>query len=512
MGNQGNSSNNKNIAKNTILLYFRMLFLMFIGLITVRVTLQALGELNYGIYNVVGSAVITLSFLMGTLTSATQRYFAFHLGKKDIEGYRNTFSMFIYCFAVLCLGVIFLGETVGLNCISLLNIPHGSMQSAKFVYQTALFTFVINLFVVPYTSSIIAYERMSVFAYISIIDGIAKLGLVYLLYLTEENKLEFYGFLILIESALNAALYILFCHSKLSGCNIRRFWNKLAFYELFSYTGWNLFGSISGMLSTAGQNLLLNIFFGPLINTAKSIADKVSSMVESFSTNFYLAVTPQIIKSYASKEMDRLFSLVVMSSKFSFYLLLIFSFPLILCIKSLLTIWLGEDSISPDMIIFSKLALVYCLIHCLELPITQLIRATGKIKNYQIFVGIITLSFIPISAILLKCGAPAYSTMIVLIIIVALAQIIRVVIAHRRVDLSYRYYIGNTIIPLIYVTVSLIPIYFLLNNIPDDKFIQLIAKLLISLAITMTVILFIGANQNERSYIKDVILAKLRKG
>lgn len=494
-------SNNRRLAKNTLLLYFRMLFLSVIGLFTVRITLQTLGVMDYGIYNVVGSLVTSMSFLTTTLGSASQRYFSFNLGKNDLEGYSKVFSILILSYLFLSAGVLLIGEILGLIILPKLTIPTESISSAHWAYHTALATFIVNLLVVPYTASMIAHERMKGFAYISIVDGIAKLGLVYLLYLTPHDKLKFYATLILIEAILSSGMYYVYCRRNFPVCRYRFYWDKSQFKELFSYTGWNLFGSVSAMLATQGQNILLNIFFGPVINTAKNIADKVSSVIQSFSTNYYLAVSPQIIKSYAAKEQERFFSLVMRSSKLSFFLLLVISFPLMECCSDLLSLWLGKDSVTYEMIIFTKLTLVFCLLTTLDQPITYAIRATGKLRLYQVSVGSIMLLFIPVAALILWMGYSPQSTMYTLIGIYSLSFSVRFLIIRRQLDFPIARYFKKVLFPILGVCL-VISIISKIIHIYDSKLLgSILPGGLLAFIIVCLIVIAFGIDREERKFI-----------
>lgn len=502
------NSDNKRIAKNTMLLYFRMIFLSVIGLFTVRVTINALGVVDYGIYNVVGSLVTSMSFITGTLNSAAQRYFSFLIGKNDSFAYRKTFSMFIVSFILVSVVVLVVGEILGVVIFPGLKIPESSMNAAYWAFQMSVISFIIGLISIPYTSSIIAYERMNAFAYISIIDGIAKLGLVYLLYISELNKLKLYSALMVVESLLCAILYYLFCHKNFNNCRFDFIWDKRLFKELFAYTGWNLFGSVSGMLSIQGQNILLNIFFGPVVNTAKGIADKVSGIIQSFSSNFYTAIAPQITKTYATNEMNRYYNLIMLSTKLSFFLVLILAFPLMSCCGDLLSIWLGAKSVSDVMIVFTKLTLIYCLLTTLEQPITHAIRATGKIKVYQISVGIITLLFIPIAAFALWHGYPPQSTMYVLIGVYGLSFTVRLIVARKQIRLPIKTYFVKVLLPIILVSCIILYTNKILSASTESIMSNFIIRGATILALCLIVIGVFGLTNTEKRFVFKQVFRK----
>lgn len=501
------STANKTIAKNTAMLYFRMLFLTIINIYCVRVTLETLGVEDYGIYNVIGSAVWSLSILKITMSSATQRFFAFHLGKKDYDAYSKTFTTLLIGFIIIAIITLIVGEILGFYFLnSWLKIPADRLYAAKYVYQLSLLTVVLDLIMVPYVSSIIANERMSAFAIFSIADGLLKLAVVFLLVICNYDKLILYGYLMLAVNVVIFLMHYVYCRIEFKYCKYIFEWNKAHFKELISYTGWNMIGSISATLTIQGQNILLNIFFGPMINAAKAIGDKIMNVVNSFSSNLYMAVSPQIIKSYASGDLERSRNLVIRSSKISFMLLYIISFPIICKMDFILQLWLGNDSKTPDMVVFSQLMLIYCLAFSLEQPITRIIQATGNIKKYQIYIGIFTLSFIPVAALLLWFGAPAPSTMITQIAIVIISQYIRVYIAHNQTGLSYQRYLKEVIIPIVVISSLSIPIYILLDNelVTDSAFLNIIgfvSTFILSVILSLT----IGMTKQDRSLIYKLI-------
>lgn len=500
-------ASNRRAIKNTAFLYVRMLFLTAINLYTVRITLEALGAMDYGIYNVVASVVASLSFLNGSLTSASQRYFSYHLGEKDYAAYQKTFSLMMMGFIIVSLIILAIGEILGIFFINdWLEIPRSRIPAAKWVYQTAILSFVLNLLIVPYSSSLVANEKMNAFAYIGIIDGILKMLLVFMLMAAPFDRLIYYGVLTLAESFILFLLYWGYCHMHFTFCRFKFVWDKALMKELTSYTGWNLFGSVSSVLNTQGQNILLNLFFGPLVNTAKGIADKISNVIHSFSSNILMAISPQIIKSYAAGDIDRTLSLSLKGSKISYFLLVIISLPLIACMDSLLAIWLGAKNVDATMVGFSQLTLVYCLVTSLEYTMTQCIRATGKIRNYQIKVGVLTLAFIPVAAIVLLAGASAVSTMMVLISIYILVQLVRVVQVHKQLGLDYRHYNHEVTWPILRVTALCIITYWGCGYIDiRNIWFDVIVKMTICFVAAAIFIWIAGLNHNDKLYVAQLL-------
>lgn len=507
-------TSNQRIVKNTGLLYFRLIFLTFINLYAVRVTLEALGEVDYGVFNVIGSLVLSMSILTGALTSASQRFLSYHLGKEDYEKYSHTFTLLILTFLIFGGVLIIVGEALGYFFINKwLDIPHDRIHAAYWVFQASLLTYALGLVTIPYTSSIVSNERMDAFAVFSIVEGVVKLAIALILVHYGGDRLILYGILCAANGVVVFLMSMQFCHSKFQYCRYVWKWDRSIFKDLLSYTGWNLFGSLSGMLDVQGQNILLNIYFGPVINAAKAIADGIQSVISGFSNNLYMAVSPQIIKSYAAADYMRALNLVMRTSKMSFLLMFALSFPLICNMSGLLSIWLGSDSKIPEMTVFSQLILVYALVISLEPPISRIIQATGNIKRYQLSVGGITLTYIPITALAFTLGGSATLSLIILIAVMGSAQIVRVYIAKRQVNLNPRKYCLEVIIPILKVAAIGGATYMLsLWSAPSDNtIIHTLLRTAIAGIFGIIIVGIIGLNKEDRSFILEMVKEKLHK-
>ncbi|MBN8838295.1 MAG: hypothetical protein J0I09_13615 [Sphingobacteriia bacterium] len=498
------------IFKNTLFLYFRMIVVTIVSLFTTRITLQILGVEDFGVFNVIAGLIGFLGMLNGAMVSATQRFLTFELGKGDINRYNKVFSMMLTVFWMLALIILFASVFAGNKIIEhFLVIPVQRQNIAKWLLLFSALSFILNLISIPYMSSIIAYERMSIYAYMSLIEVSLKLLFAYSLYISPLDKLLTYGGLNTLAIFMVTLGYIGYCYFKLNGCKFRFYWDKNLFKQLLSYIGWNLFGSITTILNFQGQAVILNIFFGPVVNAAKAIADKMNVIVASFSTNFYMAVRPRIIKSYAKGDYEYLYKLVYSSTKFSFYLLLIITLPLIVLMNKVLPIWLGAAQVTQEMIIFSQLVLVFSLVNVFEQPITVLIQATGNVKKYEIVIGSATLLFIPLCYIVFKCKAPAYYSMILLIVIYILAQWLRMFIAQRQVGLSIKYYCTHIFLP---VAITAVPAYVLsrlfIKALPDT-IVGTITCALVCFATTLGCVLLIGLNKTERAMLVNRVQGKI---
>jgi O-antigen/teichoic acid export membrane protein len=489
---------------------------MAVSLYTVRVVLNTLGEVDYGIYNVVAGIVGFLGVLNWALISATQRFLSFELGRNDIVQYTKVFSMMLIIFVLLS-GIVLITSLIIGNWVitDFLVIPPDRIVVAKWLFAFSVVTFIIDLTGIPYMSSVVAHEKMSIYAYMSILEVTGKLVVVYLLKISVYDKLATYGFLTMLVTFLVTIGYRFYCIKKLEGCRFRLHWDSGLFRKLFAYIGWNLFGSFTNILNIQGQAVLLNFFFGPVINAAKAIADRINMVVSSLSGNFYMAVRPQIIKSYAANNNEHMFKLVYSTSKFSYYLLFIVVLPLIISMEGILKIWLGADQVTQNMVMFCNLILVYSLVNVFEQPITIMIQATGNIRKYELVIGCCTLLFLPISFLLFKMGMPPYSSLIVLISIYAVAQLFRLLIAKWQLSFSLKYYLSRVVLPVLLSSVPTILVSYYLSTFFSYSFKDIVLLSGVSFTTAAVSIYLVGITKEERSllisYVQNKILKKIRK-
>ena len=494
------SSNNKRIAKNTLMLYVRMLFSMGVSLFTSRVILQALGVEDYGIYNVVGGFVTMFTFLNGSMVASTQRYLNFEIGRGNEQQLSKVFSTALQIHALIALAIILLSETVGLWFLyEKLVIPDERMNAAFWVYQCSVISCVINIMSVPYNADIVAHEKMSAFAYISIVEVSLKLLIAYLLYVFPWDRLVIYAVLLLLIQLLIRWIYVRYCSKYFPESHYHHEINKSLLKEMSSFAGWGLFGSLANVFYNQGLNILLNLFFGPIVNAARGIAVQVQSAVHGFVGNFQMALNPQITKNYASGNLSQMHSLIFRSARFSFFLLYLFALPIIIEAEYILTLWLKTPP--ADAVVFTQWMLVVSLIYTISNPCIIANQATGKIKVYQIVIGSILLLIVPISYIALLLGAPAYSVFIVHLCMECLAQFWRMYLLRNLIDLPIKTYLKNIYLPIIIVAVlsSLLPLY--LRSLVSDSFMRLIV---ISFSSVFSIAFFtfvIGLTKNEKQFI-----------
>ncbi|MBN1601400.1 MAG: hypothetical protein JW915_07310 [Chitinispirillaceae bacterium] len=492
------AENNKRIAKNTLLLYIRMLLTMIVSLYTVRVVLHTLGIVDYGLYNVVGGVVTMFSFFSNTMAVASQRFFTFELGRNDLVQLKKIFSMTMTIYIMLAAIVLLLAETVGLWFVNTqMTIPADRMDAVRWVYQFSIFSFIMTMLTVPYNGAMIAHEKMNVYAYVSIIEVTLKLIIVYLLVMFSFDKLKTYAVLIFTLTTIVTFIYRTYSKCSFQECRYIFYWDTPQFKQLLSYSGWNLLGAVAGVLNGQGINIILNIFFGPAVNTARGIAYHVNSTINQFVQNFMKATNPQIIKYYAANEKERMMKLVFLSSKLSFLLLFVLSMPVLLETKFIFALWLKE--VPEYVVLFTRLIIIAALIDTLSYSLMTAAQATGDIKKYTIVVGSLMLLNLPISYLFLKLGFNPAIVFYISIIITFACLIARTVILKQMISAFDIKYFYIKIIPrlLLVVLVSSV-LSYVLRLIFSEGIIKPLLTIIVGILITSIAIYTFGLNHEER--------------
>lgn len=505
-----NSSNNKRIAVNTVLLYIRMVIIMFIGLYTSRIVLDALGVEDYGIYNLVGGFVTMFSVVRAGLVSSTHRFLAFDLGKRDVVNLNKTFSTLIIIYIVLCFIIFLLSETIGTWFIETkMSIPHNRLQAAHWVFQTSLVSLVITLLCSPYNSLIIAYEKMGVFAYLTIYEVIAKLIVAYMIYLSQGDKLITYSILLCIFQVSVPFFYWLYCKRCFIETNILWKIDKAKIKEIYAFAGWSMLGGVANMGFTQGLNILLGMFFSPLVNAARGVAVQVQSAVLLFLRNFQMAIDPQIIKSYARNDIVYMIKLIHVSARFSYILLLVLSLPLIFEADYVLSIWLVE--VPKYTSLFFKLIIITTMYEAISNPYTKAVHATGNIKLYEICTSGVLLLIVPISYVVLKLGGAPYSVFIVHIVLGAFTMIARIELANNIAKIPISIFTRKIVPSIIIVTIISIIITMTPSIFMEENFYRFIIRFLLSTLSILISTMFFAVSSDERSYIIKTIKSKMKK-
>ena len=494
------SANNKRIAKNTLLLYFRMLFMMAVSLYTSRVVLNALGVEDFGIYNVVGGVVAMFSMLSGSLSSAITRFITYELGAGNHENLKKIFSSAVTIQVGLAILIILLAEVVGVWFLNVkMNIPDVRMVAANWVFQFSILTFAINLISVPYNASIIAHERMSAFAYISILEAIGKLAIAYLIMISPMDRLIFYAILMCVVALIVRFAYGIYCKRHFEECTYRFIFDKNLLKRMFGFAGWNFIGATSAVLRDQGGNVVINLFCGPAANAARGIAFQVNNAISGFVTNFMTALNPQITKSYAAGDHNYMMTLIFQGARLSFYMLLLLSLPVLVNTHYILGLWL---KIVPDhAVLFVQLVLVFAMSESISNPLITAMLATGKIRNYQLVVGGLQMMNLPVSYVLLRMGLFPEVVIVVAIAISQCCLAARLVMLRGMIGLSVREYVKKVYINVLIVTVIAAILPFLLSMKLEESFLNFLLSCFVAFICTGMAICYVGCDKTERKFV-----------
>ncbi|MEG1616673.1 MAG: lipopolysaccharide biosynthesis protein [Bacteroidales bacterium] len=498
------SSNNVRIAKNTIALYLRMILLLGVTLYTSRVVLVTLGIEDYGIYNVVGGFIGMFAFLNNAMSSCTQRYITYALGKGNEDELKSVFSTSIITHLLIAVIVFILAETIGLwFVIEKLVIPYNRFIATMAVYQCAIVSTLVMIMSFPFNADIIAHERMAAFAYISIFEAIAKLLIVYFLAIGSVDKLVLYSILLLIIQVLVILINIFYC--KINFVEAMPNWrlDKKLVKEMISFTGWNLWGGLAAALFGQGINVLLNIFFGPVVNAARGISVQVQTAVQQFSVNFQMAVNPQITKSFASGDLRSMHSLVYRSSRFTFFLLLCLILPIITEIDTILSVWLKD--VPDNTNVFVPLMLLITMIDAISNPLMISAAATGKVRIYQSVIGGLLLLIVPISYVVLKLGGAPYMVFMVHLCLALIAFVVRLLIIRPLINLPLRGYLKRVIYPCILVVIPSILTVWIIKRIIYESIMGTVVISVITCIAVLFYSFMLGLTGGEKEFIIDKI-------
>lgn len=504
------SSKSQRIAKNTLFLYFRMLITMLVSLYTSRIILNTLGVEDYGIYNVVGGVVMMFSIINGTMATAVQRFMNYEMGKKDEERLKTVFNISVVIHIGIALIVLILLESIGVWFLNnKMNISPERMNAANWVLQFSTFSFVATILSVPYNAAIIANEKMKAFAFISILEVSLKLLIVFSLSWFSFDKLKLYAVLMFLLSVLLRIVYGIYAKKNFKECRFQWKWDKNIFKEMTAFAGWNMIGVSSSILRTQGVNIVLNIFYGTFVNAAMGIANQVKSAIENFTNNFIVALNPQITKSFASGDKSYLMTLVFHGSKYAFYLLLFISLPIILEAEIILKLWL--KTVPEYAVIFVRLTLVVSLIESLSKTLIQAMFATGKIRDYQLVVGSITLLNLPLSLLFLYWGYPPHVVFIIAIIIAIISLFVRLTMLKTMINIQVKSFLYKVVINVTIISIlsALIPTAIFFSLGPGFK--RLLLVTFTSILSTTLMIYIIGLTAKERNLINNKIITAINR-
>ncbi len=498
-------SSTKQIAKNTLLLYFRQVLIILVSLYSVRVILDVVGIEDYGVYNVVAGVVTLFGFLSGAMATASQRFFSYDIGKGDPENLRITFNVTFYIYLLIVVLMIVLAESVGLWFVcKKMVIPPDRIIAAKWIYQFSILGFAVTLITTPYIASIIAHENMQVYAYASIVEAVLKLSIVFLLKVLPFDKLILYGFLLFAVSLINTAIYRVYCKQKYYECRIIKVWNGRIFGEIMKFTGWSIFGAFTSMARTQAITVLVNQFFSPVVVAARVISSQVTNMMTVFSSNFNTSLYAPIVKEYAADRKDAMFSLVFMGSKVTFFLMWIFSLPLLIRMEFFLTLWLKNV---PDyVVLFTRLSIVEVLINSISFPTMTAARASGKVKLYELTLGSLQLMMFIVSYVWIRYFyGEAVIVYYVAIIINIMMFITRLIILKKLVNFPLAKYLSKVVPIVCFIMVVSSIISLIVDRALPLSFIGSSGLIITSLLVSSALMYFIGLDKKSKQDINKTI-------
>lgn len=494
----------KSIAKNTLFLTFRMLLLMGITFFTSRVVLDKLGVEGYGIYNVVSSLAVSFSFFISSLTNATQRFITIEIGKGNHKQAKRIFNQHLEIYFFIALGCFIIGEIVGVWFIqNKLNIPHDRITDAIWVFQFALLTIVVSLLTIPSESCVIAHEDMNVYSYVGVMEGIVKLFIAYLITVSPFNKLIFYAILMFLASSLSQSFYILYARLHYIECRIQRIWDVKLLKQSFSFISWNILGTARAAIITQGMDFVLNIYLGPVANAARAVTNQVDGAIFKFSSNLMIAAQPQLVKSYAQGESGQLNRLFFKTTRFSFYVLWLLICPFLLCINSVLHLWLKVVPQWTEYFIFW--GLLSSLVYVLTKPMWSLILAVGKLKNYVIFDTFTSVLIIPLAVVLLKLGYSPVSVYMASVGVQVLNTLTLLLVIKSYIRFSLIQYGKKVLLQIVFVSIVSLLLVFTLSYLVGTTDFYVFVYYPLGLIANATIIYLIGLYPDERQMIINKI-------
>lgn len=503
--------NNKRLAKNTLYLYFRTLFVMAITLFTSRVVLEKLGIENYGIYSVVGGFVSMFSVLSSSLTAGSQRFIAYELGKEK-PNVRTVFSTTVTIHIFLASIVMLALESIGLwylNCK--MNISPDRLYAANWVFQCSVITFCVNIISIPYNAAIIAFEKMSAFAYISIFEAISKLGAVYALYAISQDSLITYALFMLLVAVILRLIYGIYCSKNFKDCRYDYSFSRDILKQILGFCGWNFIGSTAGILNGQGINMLINSFFGVALNAARGVAMQVDTAINTFVQNFMLAINPQITKSYAAGDFANVNNMIYLGTRFAFFLFGVLCLPVFMNAEFLLSVWLKE--VPPSAVLFTKYAIIFTLCQNLSQCLYIAMLATGRIKKYQIVVGSLSIMAFPTAWIFFRMGLPAewgYISMILFSLACLIARLI--LLQAMTPQFSAKAYITEALFPIAKVIVPIVVAYVIMaHNFSGDGWAGFILQTIACIVVSCICIWTLGLSRAERNKLLAIATDKLKR-
>lgn len=501
----------KRIVKNSALLFIRMFVIMLINLYAVRVLLKSLGEEDYGVFFSVAGVVTTLTCLSSVLAVSTQRFYSFIQGLGKREMLKSVFSTSLNINILFSALILIVFETAGLYFLNhQLVIPENRLFAANILYHFSVLTFIFTIIQIPYTAAFIANEDMGKYALISAIECVFKFIAALSIAYVSFDGLAYYGICLFIVAITIFASYAIIARKNYEECHYVKVKDKNLYKKLLSFSGWTFFGSVASVGMFQGNTILLNLFFGPLINTAYGIALQINNAFNSFCNSIVIAIRPAMIRSYAEQNYDYLNQLFYISSKAILYFMLLIAIPLFTYMPTVLELWLGD--INDNMLLFSRLIIIYIVLITLHHPITIILQAAGYVKQYHLASESVTLLSFPLSYILFKLGLPAWTTFASMIGVSAIAHIVRIICLNRYYKMvSIKKYAFSFLLPGILISLGLGKLSFIVKTWFDDNIIGIIGGALITISILLILIFIIVLDKKERAVMLNLITSKIKK-
>ena len=498
------SGNSSRIAKNTTMLYFRMILLLLVSLYTSRVNLEALGINDFGIYGVIGGLVGMFWIISTSMVGSINRFLTFELGRENQERLLKIFGSALAFQYIIAAIILIAGETVGLWFLNnKMVIPPDRLIAANWVYQFSLLSFCLDLLIIPYTAAIVAHEKMSAFAYISILTAVGKLVVAWTTMIAPIDHLIWFGGLILVNSTIIRLVYIVYCRRHFEECSGKIIFDRSVWKEMFDFAGWTFIGTTAAVLRDYGGNIVINLFYGPAVNAARVIATQVNGAVGGFADNFMMAVKPQITKNYASGNIDYMMLLVRQGARLSYYILFIVMLPLMCRTDYILKLWLTD--VPQGTVLFVQMVLVLTLSECLGGTLITAMLATGHIKKFQIIIGCINLLNLPVSYVVLRLGAIPQSVIIVAIAISVCCNVARILLLREFIVFSVRKFIVKVYFNVLIVSAVSAVAPVLISSYMSDTFGAFVIVSVVALVSSVLAILYIGCDKDERKIVYEKV-------
>lgn len=499
--------NNKRIALNTLFLYLRQIIVLLLTLYLSRLVLDVLGVEDFGIYNVVGGFVYMFAFMNTSMANGVQRFLNIDIGETGGNNIKKIHSISVCIQILLACIFLLLAETIGLWYINnVMVVPDDRLFAANWVFQCSILSFIFVILQVPYTAAVMAYEKMNYFAFVNVTDVVLRFISVYIMtFIRDVDNLILYSCIIMLVSAISFSLYYVYSKKKFKTLIFEKKNDKNLFRQMISFSGWNIFGSFAYMIKDQGLNMLLNLYFGPIVNAARAVSYQVSSALNGFSGNVFTAFRPQLMQSYSSKNYNRTTLLMFTMSKFTYFLMVLIAFPIIIEIDFILSIWLGNN-VPNQTSIFTVLVILNMLVTNFNPPVSQVVHATGNMRRYQIITSIVLTSILPISWLFLHLGFSAISVFIITLIISIINQFICLIVLKKIYEYSISLYLLNVLFPCFIVSVVVLPLTYLVHIFLEIGVIRLLTVFGINFLVSIVAIFYIGLTETE----KNVILTKVK--